>query len=281
MFRTDTSTTRATVARCAIAVILTVAGAVAAHPRALAQPPDKKTPPSSEELAAITARGRLLAAYDRACWDASDAVQAAHPNPTKGQRFIAHQTDKGWAVDFGALNEAGDRFELTHEAVSLGAGATSKLTVQTFNPLREEIGWNLAAAKAIATALKDFQHAPRPYNYAVLPAESGELYVYLYPAQTQKDVYPIGGDARYRISADGSNVLEKRQMHKSIIDSNTSSTNGKKLAAGYHTHVLSDVPEDTDILMVLSREPSVPELVMTASFTYNIATDGSIKVEKR
>jgi hypothetical protein len=35
--------------------------------------------PSEAELAAITARGVLLAEYDTAAWQATDAVQAAHP----------------------------------------------------------------------------------------------------------------------------------------------------------------------------------------------------------
>ncbi len=55
-------------------------------PAAYAQKP---TPPSSEELAAITERGILLNEYDQAAWHASDAVQTANPKTIDGQRWIA------------------------------------------------------------------------------------------------------------------------------------------------------------------------------------------------
>jgi hypothetical protein len=47
--------------------------------------------PSKAELAAITARGVLLAEYDTAAWQATDAVKAAHPvdgrmGATSGER---------------------------------------------------------------------------------------------------------------------------------------------------------------------------------------------------
>jgi hypothetical protein len=34
---------------------------------------------------------------------------------------------------------------------------------------------------------------------------------------------------------------------------------GTRLAAGFHTHVLSDVPEDTDVFFVLTHGPSLPD----------------------
>ena len=54
------------------------------------------------------------------------------------------------------------------------------------------------------TALKDFQGEKRPHNASVLPAESQQIYVYIVPAQTVKEIYPLGGNVRYLISPDGS-----------------------------------------------------------------------------
>jgi hypothetical protein len=51
-----------------------------------------------------------------------------------------------------------------------------------------------------------------------------------------------------------------------------------KVEAGYHTHVLSDVPEDTDVLLVLTR---VPEFVATSKYLYTISIDGNIIKEKQ
>jgi hypothetical protein len=127
-------------------------------------------------------------------------------------------------------------------------------------------------------AMKDFGAANRPYNVAVLPRSVDQLYVYLYPAQTKARVYPLGGDVRYLVSVDGTKLLEKRQMHKTILE--TPPVTGKKMVSGIHTHVLSDVPEDTDVFHVLTQDPPLPEFVGTAHFMYKVMTDGTIQMEK-
>lgn len=234
--------------------------------------------PSATELAAITERGRLLAQYDAAAWHATDAVMASHPKANPSGRYIAHKTVAGWVVDFGRLNETGDKFLVAHEAVQTGSSA--QFEVRSFDLLREDTGWNLAAAKGIEAAMRDFGKADRPYNVAVLPAANGSLYVYLYPAQVKEGVYPLGADVRYRISSDGMKVLEKRQMHKSIIES-VPARSDMAVASGYHTHVLSDLPEDTDVLLVLTRKPHVPEVVVTQTYMYTIDVHGAITVADR
>ena len=107
---------------------------------------------SAAELAAVTARGRMLAEYDTAAWHATDAVMAAHPKAAPSGRYIAHLTDAGWVVDFGRLNAA-DRFLMDYEATQEG----QNFVVKSFNPAHEDTGWNLAAAKAIVTATKGFR----------------------------------------------------------------------------------------------------------------------------
>ena len=114
---------------------------------------------------------------------------------------------------------------------------------------------------------------------AVLPAPQDQLYVYVYPGQTKPRIYPLGGDVRYLISADGNKIIERRQLHKGIIEP-PALDKGKKLAAGFHTHVLSDLPEDTDVFHVLTQDPRAPEMVGTAHFMYKVLTDGSITIEK-
>jgi len=49
--------------------------------------------------------------------------------------------------------------------------------------------------------------------------------------------------------------------------------------AGIHTHVLSETPEDTDVFHVLTRKPSVPELISTEHFIFVVEVDGSIKFQ--
>lgn len=154
-----------------------------------------------------------------------------------------------------------------------------QFTVKQFDPPEEDTGFYLHSAKAIDTALKDFQGEKRPYNVMVLPADSGKLYVYVVPAQTENGIYPLGGDVRYLISGDGASILAKRQLHKAILMRDL--RNVKHLTAQIHTHVLSDVPEDTDVFYVLSESPSIPEYIGTKYGIYVIAIDGSIAFTKQ
>jgi hypothetical protein len=184
----------------------------------------------------------------------------------------------GWVVDFGRLNEAGDKFLLAYEAAQTGNAA--QFDVRGFDPVREETGSNLKAAKGIETAMKDLGGTIRPYNIAVLQAEHESMYVYLYPAQVKAGVYPLGADVRYRVSPDGTKIIEKRQMHKTIIESVPARTD-MKVAVGYHSHILSEVPEDTDVFLVLTRQPRLPEIVVAGAYMFTIDVDGKISVENR
>jgi hypothetical protein len=102
------------------------------------------------------------------------------------------------------------------------------------------------------------------------------MYVYVLPAQTVADVYPLGGDARYLVSADGSTIIESRQLHKTILEMKSSPPSGGQQVAGFNTDVLSDVPVDTDVFFVLARKPPAPEFVATQNGMYEIDTDGTI-----
>jgi hypothetical protein len=234
--------------------------------------------PSAAELATISDRGAFLAEYDTAAWQATDAVEAAHPTKGRVGRYIARKTGTGWVVDFGQINEARDKFLVAYEAVQ--RENATHFEVKSFDPIREDIGWNLAAAKGIEAAMRDFVGSSRPYNIAVLPAEGRGMYVYLYPAQVKAAVYPLGADVRYHISQDGTKIVEKRQMHKTIIESVPARAPGI-VSGGYHTHVLSNLPEDTDVLLVLTRRPRVPEIVAAGAYVFTIDVNGKISVEDR
>jgi hypothetical protein len=142
-------------------------------------------------------------------------------------------------------------------------------------------GFFLSAAKAIDTSLKDFvkhfEGEQRPYNVAVLPAEKGQVWAYLVPAPTRAGVWPLGGDIRYLFSADGTKIVSKRQLHKSVIEVEPPKDNKNQQVAGMHTHVLDDTPEDTDVFHVLTRMPTVPEMILTKQFVFQVDPDGHVK----
>ena len=137
---------------------------------------------SDSELAAITARGRMLAEYDVAAWHATDALRdalKADDKPPHGN-YVAKKTDGGWVVVFGKVNDGGDKYLVFYEATQ---GATPvDFTVKKYDPPREDSKFYLFASRALSIAMKDFERPNRPYNTYVLPTEAGQLYVYLLPA---------------------------------------------------------------------------------------------------
>ena len=246
---------------------------------ALDDPPRPAAPTLKEELAAVADRGRQVAAYDRAVWHATDAVMALNPAPGSIRRCIASKAEKGWGVAFGRVDKGRDKFLVTFEATE--AGGPDRFEAKKVDPPRASTGFELRAALAIDTAEADFiRSGPerRPYNAAAIQAEGGRLWVYVVPAPTKPGVWPLGGDVRYLFDAEGAKVLEKRQLHKSIIEvTSPKEKPDAKPVMGMHTHILSDGPEDTDVFHVLAREPTRPEMVITKEDLFLIKEDGSIE----
>jgi hypothetical protein len=240
----------------------------------------QKKPEAAPIMSDVTERGRALYEYDQAAWHATDAVKAMHRPEQSVGRYIAHKSDKGWVVGFGHLNEQRDKFLLAYEATQ---GATLReFSVRKLDPPQEDSTFYVSSARAIDTALHDFQGEKRPYNVALLPAPSNQFYVYVLPAQTRKGVYPLGGDARYLITPDGGSIVEKRQLHKDILEIPPDSIPKTTTPAGlWHIHVLTDVPEDTDVFHVLTRQPPRPEIIITRNKKlYEISLDGTIRESK-
>lgn len=249
---------------------LALSAALSLAPAASAQ--KKDAPPTPAELAEIAARGRLLAAYDAAAWHSTDALAALAPPPGSVEGYVGRKTASGWTVVYGRLDAKREKYLIAYEAAE--GAAPTEFKVKRHEPPAEDRGFYLFAARAVETALEAFSgDRQRPYNVAVLPAPADRFYVYVLPAQTREGVYPHGGDARFLVSADGLKLVEQRRMHRSVIDFEVS----PRMAAGFHTAIQDNVPEDSDVFYVLSRKPSVPEYVLTEKFAYRVETDGSIK----
>jgi len=245
----------------------------------LAQDVKKETAPSPAQLKATSARGRMLAEYDVASWHATDAVEALKPDHAAAPLSLARKVGGKWEVVFGRPSPERDRFLILYRA---SQGATPEdFSVKKFDPPADDRGFYFHASKALETAAKDLGKLARPYNSYVLPNANGQLYVYFLPGQTTEGAYPLGGDARYTVTLDGGTIVSKRQMHKTIVEKKESVQPGQTLAGGYHTHALSNDVEDSDVFHVLTRNPSVPEIVGTPDkHVYEIHTDGSITREK-
>jgi len=111
---------------------------------------------------------------------------------------------------------------------------------------------------------------------AVLPAPQTSFTSTL-SGQTKPRIYPLGGDVRYLISADGNKIVERRQMHKSIIEPPAldKARNSPRISYPRSEHL----PEDTDVFHVLTQDPRVPEWSVRP-LPVQGADDGSIAIEK-
>lgn len=234
----------------------------------------REKPADEKELAAITLRGKMLYEYDQAAWHSTDAVMALSPKDGSITGYVGRKNGDKWTVVYGKLNDSKDKYLIAYEAIQQSTSRDFK--VQIFEKPKEDADFFLNAAKSVEIAKNAFVPAEkRAYNFAVLPAKDGQFYVYFVPAQTVNGIFPLGGDTRFLISKDGSKILETRQLHKSIIEFQV--PQNVKPETGYHTAILDDAPEDTDIFHVLAREPKIPELVVMQKYVYRIEADGTIR----
>lgn len=240
-----------------------------------------KTPPTADSLDQISFRGYLLWQYDYVAWAASDSVELRRPAAGLVQRYVARQVGDQrdrWEVAFGRLSAARDTFYVAYE-VRQRQSDPNAFDVVEVKPVRADVGYYARAARAIAVAKDDFGNLDRPYNSAVIERPNGMLWVYLMPAQVRQGVYPLGGDVRYLFPADGSTIVAKRKLHNTVLEySSGDKPNGDQLKARYHTAILDNIPEDTDVFHVLVRQPQVPEYVLTEAFLYAISPKGDIRI---
>ena len=104
--------------------------------------------------------------------------------PEKGSTryYIAKQLPTGWVVVFGRFNDAHDKFLIVYEATQ--GTQPDFFPIKKLDPILEDTDFLLSAAKGFEAALKDLGAVNRPYDAYAIPSESGQLYVYLLPAQS-------------------------------------------------------------------------------------------------
>jgi hypothetical protein len=233
----------------------------------------RNNPGSKEELDEITVRGKKLFQYDLAAWQASDDLKEIKPDWSKVSGYVAKEDYGYWTVYFGRLNENKDKYLVVYEVSQIGRSL--KFKANELSTPREEGGFLLAGKRAIETAKMDVGYRVRTYNISVFPAPSGCMYVYFLVAQKDSKSYPLGGDVRYLISPDGTKILEKRIMHLAVSEYQVSDS--EKVQNSFHSAVMDDIPEDSDVFHVLMRRPASDELVLTPNYVYKIKSDGSIQ----
>lgn len=180
-------------------------------------PPAAAAPaaPSNEQRIAQSAGlGSLIYTFDRAAWVSTDALTAAIPKDrlTGVGGYVVEAADpKTLRVTYYTGNAATAQ-AFFHADVRDGKVVSKELLAQpvaltpgqTVLARAREIG----AQRAVERAYKPC--TPLPFNTVVLPARSdGVVAVYLLSAQQDAATYPMGGNYRVIVAADGQ-VLASR-----------------------------------------------------------------------
>lgn len=243
---------------------------------------DSPEKPDVTVLESITKRGRMLAEYDSVVAVSTDAVRKLREKDghSGGAGFyLAEKRPQGWFVSFGRFNDKGDAFRIDYQSAYLDKSIEAKDAASLLQHPDEERGILYHMAKAVETCQK-IRPPLRNYNYAVLPTQTGQYYVYFFPGSTTDGEYVLGGDDRYTVSSDGCNIVETRHLHKGILPFNSKNFDeGKKVTAGFHIAVLHDLPEDTDVMHVMMRRPRIPEFIGAGAWIFKVDTEGLITIE--
>ncbi len=263
-------------------------------------------PASKAELREISKRGKDLYAWDQAQMLAiknlketpkeklqvdstktSDSKTSPLPSPSPSPSLspapgqpacLVYQSKDKVETGFGRLSEDKTTY-LVDILASKSKGEKSNKIERLWPPLADQEKWkDLALALDIAREeMKENCRETEKLNYAVLADSRNKdkktFFVYFYPSQKEN----LGGDLRLTVNIDEKSVLEEHQGHKALIKEKRLATKygGRKMA--YHQAILDEMPEDTDVLHVLSREPRRAEIVTTANFVYRIDINGDIK----
>jgi hypothetical protein len=226
---------------------------------------------STDDLRAITMRGRELAAYQIALDGALDAMHRLGAPDSCAERYIVRRGERGFVVRFGHWSAARDTFLVSFEATQ--RNNPEDFALEPIRPERAASADERADVVALERSARELGKRRRPMRGVVVPATGGTRWVYWLPAQTRVGIWPHGDDVRFLVSADGGGVLDKHRMHDDYLDVLL------PVDATYGAHdAMSDVPEDTDIMLVLLRHPAVPEIISAHGRIYYVAIDGTIAV---
>jgi len=165
------------------------------------------------ELREAERLGRLIYEKDQAAWHASDVV-VADPEIRADTRIAGWITEplKGdnWRVLFYGTSP--DGYAPLYSVDVKNRKASRKITRYPAGAEFSEVQSAMVRARLRALG-EPFELCSRSYNTVLLPAdEEGEFYVYLLASTTQSGAVVIGGHYRMRISADGKDVIEKKQF---------------------------------------------------------------------
>ncbi|MGE5497239.1 MAG: hypothetical protein ACM3Q2_04180 [Syntrophothermus sp.] len=187
---------------------------------------------------------------------------------------MAYRENNLWKVGFGKLNEDSGNFLVSYEATFNPQSKECKIL--TYEDPQKNSGFYFNAAKAFKKMLGVAPHEYPPYNFAVLPADSDNLLIYFYPAQTKWDNYRLGGDIKYIYNIPKGEITDSLRMHNRILLMPYTKREDQEAQSSYSTAILTSTPVETDILYVLSRKFPAEHYVLTQEWVFSLTPEGKI-----
>lgn len=234
--------------------------------------------PSTEEIVKIENRGRQIADYERAAIKATDLLLASEPNKSKLGIYLAINSGGTWVVYFGKISDAGTEFVVARSYFCPDGLFNEMKEVQDFQTATKEI---LHLAKAVELALSSIKGKFQRYNSNVFREKNSSITVYLTPGNENPEIILLGGDFKFSISQDGSEILNEALLHKSVLRMPLNIGGGKQPASAFHTHVLDDLPTETDVALVLLNPQLAPHFVAGPRWMSRVDATGKITILER
>jgi hypothetical protein len=143
---------------------------------------------------------------------------------------------------------------------------------------------DLLLSRATDLALKNIEPEiiqSSTYNPIVIREKDGTITVYLLPVNQEPNVTLIGGDFRISISGDITKVLNKEKLHNAILKVPLELKPGQEPAGAFHTHVMNDLPTETDVALILLNPKLAPHYIAGPKLMSRIDADGKITIMGR
>ena len=252
---------------CAVLITLLASSAVA-----------QEVGPVFDEARAIEARGRLIAEYELVLRRASELLFSTKAEHMVAGHYFALKKENNWTFYFGSLAE-GDHVFTTRYTFSFKDDAIEKMKeVKTDKtPAPAEV---LQLARAVKLALGAVDAAWPQRRIMAFAEPDASVSVYIVPENEKEDSVLLGGDVKLIISPspDGLKVAKNEPLHSGTLLVPLTVEEGKERAAGYHLHVTTDLPVETDVALVILHPQLAPHYVVGKKWISKLNPDGTISV---
>lgn len=224
-----------------------------------AAPAARMSAEDAAKVEAAASRGRLLFDLDQAAWITTDDMMARFSGrkdmPIKGWVIERAASGGGYAVTYFGDGPTGP------VAWYAGAVRDGKVVAgEIFEGVRPSLTpaqVRLKEAADVARGFTGYQPCTGSrFNLAIVPpaAEADPIEAYLLSAQTEPNVYPVGGHYRLRIS--GGKVVSHRRFMNSCMNVDTSAKAQGEPEFLVLTHLLDPVPTEMHVFVSMwMRKP--------------------------